>query len=152
MGKRMNRSGHDAGQVQSLELPPKQRQTSALRQDRRGASAAEFALLLPVLLLILVGTIQYGVMMFTYNSMLTAARAGARIAALGSANNAAVEAMVQSMLPGWVDRDLVEVESTSIAGNQVRVEVSMPSPTSTVLQLGPMPDAIAASVVMLRES
>nr|WP_274603710.1 TadE family protein [Polymorphobacter multimanifer] len=123
-----------------------------LSRDRRGVSAVEFAMVLPLMMLFLTGTIQYGFMMFTYNSMLTAARAGARFAALGGANNAAVTTMVQGLLPGWVAPGDIEVTSSVVNGNQVRVNVTIPASASTVLRFGPMPETLRADVVMLQES
>ncbi len=109
-------------------------------------------MLLPLMMFFLAGTIQYGFMMFTYNSMLTAARAGARFAALGGANNAAVTTMVQGLMPGWVNPEDIEVVSSLVNGNQVRVAVAIPANQSTVLRLGPMPTTLNADVVMLQES
>lgn len=48
----------------------------------RGAVAVEFALLLPVLLLLLVGTIQFGIIYSQFQVMQGAAREGARCAAV----------------------------------------------------------------------
>jgi len=50
-----------------------------------GAVAVEFALLLPVLLLILIGTIQFGIVYSQYQVMEVAAREGARCAAVQAA-------------------------------------------------------------------
>ena len=46
--------------------------------NERGAVAAEFALLLPVLLLILFGTIEFGMMMYGREVVTNASREGAR--------------------------------------------------------------------------
>ncbi len=48
------------------------------RRNERGAVATEFALLLPVLLLILFGTIEFGLIMFTREVITNASREGAR--------------------------------------------------------------------------
>jgi Flp pilus assembly protein TadG len=50
---------------------------SALR-DRRGSQAVEFALCLPILVLVLGGIIEYGLMFNQYLSVLSAARDGSR--------------------------------------------------------------------------
>jgi Flp pilus assembly protein TadG len=57
------------------------------RWERResGAVAVEFALLLPVLLLVLIGTIQFGIVYSQYQVMEGAAREGARCAAVQAA-------------------------------------------------------------------
>ena len=46
--------------------------------DERGVAAAEFALVLPVLLLLLFGTIEFGMMMYGREIVTNAAREGAR--------------------------------------------------------------------------
>lgn len=47
-------------------------------RDDHGAAAVEFALLLPIILLILVGTIEFGLMMFTQEVLTNASREAAR--------------------------------------------------------------------------
>jgi Flp pilus assembly protein TadG len=48
------------------------------RLNQRGAVAAEFALLLPVILLILFGTIEFGMIMYSRELITNASREGAR--------------------------------------------------------------------------
>jgi len=61
----------------------------AKRMGRRdGAAAVEFALILPVLLLILVGIIQFGIVWSQWQVMEGAAREGARCAAVQAAGYA----------------------------------------------------------------
>lgn len=48
------------------------------KQNERGAVAAEFAILLPVLLLIVFGTIEFGMMMYGREVVTNATREGAR--------------------------------------------------------------------------
>ena len=48
------------------------------RLNERGAVAAEFALLLPVLLTILFGTIEFGMIMYSRELITNASREGAR--------------------------------------------------------------------------
>ena len=58
----------------------------------RGSAAVEFALVLPLLVMLLFGIIQFG---FVYNAYITvthAAREGARMAAVGAFDTAAVKA------------------------------------------------------------
>src|SRR3954451_12155333 len=50
------------------------------RRRRRGQALVEFALVLPVLLLILFGIIDAGRLIFTYNTISSAARNAARVA------------------------------------------------------------------------
>ncbi|NIK59097.1 TadE/TadG family type IV pilus assembly protein [Kribbella shirazensis] len=52
----------------------------------RGATAVEFALLLPLLLLLVLGVIDFGRMLNAQQSLTQAAREGARLVALGQPN------------------------------------------------------------------
>jgi len=56
-------------------------------QDRRGASAVEFALVAPLLLMLLLGIIQYGSLFLIQNRMTDAARDTARRLAVGDIGN-----------------------------------------------------------------
>ena len=60
------------------------------RGTDRGAAAVEFALLLPVLLLLLFGIIDFGRALNAQITLTQAAREGARLAALGQSNSAVV--------------------------------------------------------------
>jgi Flp pilus assembly protein TadG len=50
-------------------------------RDERGAAAVEFALVVPVLLLLVFGMIDFGRLLFTRNNLQSAVREGARVAA-----------------------------------------------------------------------
>lgn len=52
--------------------------------DRTGAALAEFALAGPLVVLIVLGTIEMGVLLWSWNSMAKAAQVGARLAAISS--------------------------------------------------------------------
>jgi Flp pilus assembly protein TadG len=57
---------------------------SRMWREERGAAAAEFGLILPVLLLILFGIIEFGRMWNVRQTLTDAAREGARVAAVGN--------------------------------------------------------------------
>jgi len=128
------------------------RRGTAIASDRRGATAFEFALLLPLITAMLAGTLQYGVLYFTYDSMLHSARNGARAMALGTVSTTDIAITAKASLPGWVDRGLVTVTSASVGANSVQTTISMPSSTATVMPLMPMPATIDATVTMLLET
>jgi Flp pilus assembly protein TadG len=77
-----------------MNRPPSRGRTA---RDR-GAAAVEFALVLPVLLLILFGIIDFGRALNAQIELTGAAREGARLAALGYPN-AAVQARVVAAAP-----------------------------------------------------
>jgi hypothetical protein len=73
-----------------------------LSGDRRAAAAMEFALVLPLFLLMMCGTLQYGILFYTWNVALNGARNAARALAVGRVDEAGAEAMMIDALPPWV--------------------------------------------------
>lgn len=59
------------------------RRLHSRRHDHRGAVAVEFALILPILMLLIFGIVQYGMYFWARSSAITAAREGARRASVG---------------------------------------------------------------------
>lgn len=126
------------------------RRTAPLMADRRGASAVEFALLLPVLTLLLTGVVQYGVLYYSYNSMLNTARNAARSLAIGTATPEQVVTTAKANLPKWVP----EAEWTitpEVDGTEVTTRITVPSRYATIMQLVPMPETLEVNVAMIKE-
>ena len=78
----------------------------------RGAAAVEFALLLPLLLLIVLGIIDFGRMLNAQVTLTQAAREGARLVALGQPN---VQARTQAAAAG-LSPVVVSVQSACAVG------------------------------------
>jgi Flp pilus assembly protein TadG len=79
--------------------PPMKRSASGARKGRdRGAAAVEFALVLPLLLLIVFGIIDFGRALNAQITLTQAAREGVRLAALGY-SDATVQASAQAAAP-----------------------------------------------------
>lgn len=78
-----------------------------LRLDRRGASAAEFALTAPVLITILLATFDIANHVQLSIRLERAARAGAQYAAANPADGAAIKAAAISAWPGLTASDVV---------------------------------------------
>lgn len=53
-----------------------------LRNDRKGATAAEFALMIPIFVMLMFGIVQVGILFFNYTSLQNAVGEGAREATL----------------------------------------------------------------------
>ncbi len=70
----------------------------SLGKDESGANAVEFALVVPVLLLLILGIIQLGIILFTYNNMVQAAREAARVLAVRTASLTEATAVVNAQL------------------------------------------------------
>src|SRR3546814_2393043 len=76
------------------------------RQDwqqraRSGAAAVEFAIVLPVFLMILFGIIQFGSVLFLHNNMVNAAREAARRMSVAELDKAGAETYAETYLAGW---------------------------------------------------
>jgi len=68
---------------------------SRRRPDARGQSLVEFALVLPLFLVLVMGIADFGLAVFSYNSITNAAREGARLAIVNQ-DNASVVARAES--------------------------------------------------------
>lgn len=103
--------------------------TGALIRDERAVSAVEFAILAPLVILLLAGTIAYGLLFSTHISLqqLAAEAARSSIAGLSAAERAAiVEAHIADTLPRYF---LIEPERASVA-----VEIPRPGYTEIVVR------------------
>ncbi|WP_051328716.1 TadE/TadG family type IV pilus assembly protein [Geminicoccus roseus] len=74
-----------------------------LARDRRGIAALEFAVILPVLALTLMGVIDLGGAIQQSLRLEAAARAGAQYAMSAPTDSAGITAAVRQALPGWND-------------------------------------------------
>lgn len=70
------------------------------RRTERGAAMVEFAILLPLLLLVIAGIVDLGRAFFTEVALTNAAREGARAAAISTATPADVQVRAQASAPG----------------------------------------------------
>lgn len=110
------------------------------RRDR-GASAVEFAIVLPVLFLIVAGIVDFGRAYFTQIQLANAAREGARAAVvlpLGStpAPTTEVPARVSAALPGLTDAAMTPTYCPSSANSTARATVVVSRPFRWIV-LGP---------------
>ena len=107
------------------------RQVSDKRRGKgqRGQSLAEFALLLPLLLVILFGTIDIGRAFYTYISLTNAAREAARYAAVNGTNSTSTEVLQEfnsggTDISGCAAGSLTFSASGGGRGNPYTVQVS----------------------------
>lgn len=115
-----------------------------------GSSAAEFAMILPLLMLFLFGIVQYGIMFFAYNNMSNAAREGARAMAVGEVDATGAETLAENYLIGWTEDDAtVQADTVNQSGiNFARVRISMPGKKAGIVEYAPSPATISATVLM----
>ena len=71
---------------------------SRQNRGRAGQALVEFALILPVLLLVLLGTVEFGRMCTAQNAVTNAAREGVRRGVLATSSAADVQALVTGLL------------------------------------------------------
>ena len=71
---------------------------SKRREGERGAELIEFALVLPILLLIIAGIVDFGFLFQRYEVVTNAAREGARVAVLPGYGTADIQSRVQQYL------------------------------------------------------
>lgn len=108
----------------------------------RGQSLIELVLLLPVLVLVLVGTIDFGRAFTAYITVTNAAREGARYGAMYPADIANIKARARNEAAGSsiviLDEDIVVTfpEGSTDPGKAIRVEVSVDVATITGPVLG----------------
>jgi Flp pilus assembly protein TadG len=120
--------------------------------DRRGGSAFEFALLLPLMMMMAFGTIQYAMLFYTYNAMTGAARYAVLSIARGDRSLAATETIARSMLPPWVAAGDYTVTITDAApGNMVTAQISAVGSKAAIIPYAPMPAIITSGPLQFQK-
>jgi Flp pilus assembly protein TadG len=95
-----------------------------IRSDSRGNAVIEFALVLPILLLVLFGITEFGRAIMTKNILFTAAREGARLAAVSPISDTlSVQGRVVDVLDA-ANVDVKEITITYDPGTR-SIEVSV---------------------------
>ena len=120
-------------QHQPLVPPLAVRRLAAARRKaaRRGAAVVEFAVLAPLLFLLIFGMIEYGRMVMVQQLITNASREGARVAILDGSTNSYVIAKAKATVGGAVplqDSDVTTSPTnitTAAAGTSVTVTVGV---------------------------
>jgi len=98
--------------------------------NQRGQTMTEFALVMPILLFLLLGIIQFGIVFNNYVTLTDAVRAGARKGAVArrlSDPTGAVQSQVRTAATDLNSSDLsVSVTSTFVQGSDVTVTATYP--------------------------
>jgi Flp pilus assembly protein TadG len=104
--------------------------TSLQIRNQRGQTMTEFALVMPLLLFLLLGVIQFGIVFNNYITLTDATRAGARKGAVSrrlSSPATAVQTQVRNAATDLKSSDLqVTVTSTWTQGSDVTVTATYP--------------------------
>ena len=126
----------------------------------RGLSIIEMALLLPLLMLILMGMLEYGWMFWMNQQINNAARMGARVAVTEGATNAQVTTAIDSLM---ADAGLDSSGYTigvdppdvflALSGELITVTVTVPyaNITLTGAPFLPMPSGLDGETTMVKE-
>ena len=120
--------------------------------DDRGVAVVEFALVMPILILLVAGVVQFGIMYSQYQVLQGAAREGARCAAVQATDfsDCDVQTEIENAALGY---DLTETPSQNIActddtrGEDVTVSWDQALDTGVLGSLVPgIPDAIDTTI------
>lgn len=124
-----------------------------LAKDHQGQAILELALVLPILLLLVFGTIEFGRIYSTQLIITNSAREGARMAAVGSDNShviSAIENYASIIDPGKLTIEISPVGFPRTGGSSVTVSVTYPvtiySPIISGIITNPFP--VSGNVVM----
>ncbi len=128
----------------------------ALWRDRDGAAAVEFAFILPILLLLFSGIVQFGSILFLENHMTNVARETSRRVAVGELNETDAKSSAQQALVNWGVTYDVDVDTVDVGGgNQdIAVAISLPMREAALMDvLGVFQSGnLTAAVTMRQES
>lgn len=88
--------------------------------EERGATAVEFAIILVPLILLIIGTIDFGRALYTRNNMIEAADVGARVILLD--NSATTEAVAGKIRGAFIagDEDVLDVGMGTATANGIQ--------------------------------
>jgi Flp pilus assembly protein TadG len=110
-----------------------------LLQNRRGATAAEFAIVMPVFFTLLLGTLEFGVVLYSYSAMQMAAGTIARRVAVNSLAPNAGSTIVSQLVPAWalphVTLLVTQSNHADPATNVIRVRVTGRSDQITIVPM-----------------
>ncbi|MFP6692033.1 MAG: TadE/TadG family type IV pilus assembly protein [Pirellulales bacterium] len=110
------------------------------RRERRGAAAVELAVVSPLLVLILLGIVQFGCIFFTRQTMVHAAREGIRHIAVEGATEAEGTQVTQDYLDVFgINGAIITAQNAykgngnSAAARQVTLQVALPAENASIL-------------------
>lgn len=120
-----------------------------------GIASLEFVIILPVLLILLFGVMEYGWMLTKSGEVVNAAREGAREGARTDATNADINAVVdQRMADAGMGGYTTTITNAAAVGDPVTVQITVPYDGNLELTgffMVPVPGSLQASVSMSKE-
>jgi Flp pilus assembly pilin Flp len=128
-----------------------------VRRDRRGAVAAEFGLIAPLLFTLILGAIEYGGLLLSYSSMQFGGTVVTRALAVNDPALGDPETAVKGYLTPWsrgsVDVVVDETAPGFVETNLVRMRLEVPATEATPLPLLTriVPWTLTATITMKQE-
>jgi Flp pilus assembly protein TadG len=126
------------------------------RQSRNGAAVVEFAVCLPVIMLIVLGSIEGASMLFLKQTLVQASYEGAKIAISDSDQADVVDAIEAVAAGRRINGLAIEFTPSSIAnaapGETITVTVTAPGDSNSFIPFGPFKNkTVVASASMVKE-
>jgi hypothetical protein len=103
-----------------------------------GAAAVELAFVLPVALVLLMGIIQFGALLFLQNTMVNVANDVARRVSVGELTATAGETLAEERLSGW--NATFSVSVTEPTADDIQVDISVPLADAAIVDFGHLLD------------
>src|SRR5690242_11974891 len=111
-----------------------------IKTNAKGSAIIEFAILLPVFILLILGVIEAGWALYIQSSLSDAAREGARVAVTANVGSSAIVNTINSL----VDSDKISTNKLSVSispiaislqprGTPITVNVSLPYSSASIL-------------------
>jgi hypothetical protein len=126
------------------------------REKQEGAAAVEFALIATLFFSLLLGILEFGRVLFTYNAAVEATRYGARVAVVCDIGSTAIVSRMQLILPALATTNVaVTYEPTACTQNtceRVKVKIQGISVTPLVPVLNVTLPVPSSETSLLRES
>lgn len=125
------------------------------RRGSSGAAAVEFAVVLPIFLVMLFAIIQFGAALFLHNNMVNAARETVRRMSVAELNAATAPVYAQNYLSDWsVPFTITATEpAPGVPNGDVSVQISVPASDATLVNFPiAWPGNLVAQATMRREN
>jgi Flp pilus assembly protein TadG len=119
--------------------------------DDVGAAAVELAFVLPVALLLLMGVIQFGALLFLQNTMVNVANDVARRVSIGELTTTAGETLAEDRLSGW--NATFSVSVTEPTADDIQVDISVALADAAIVDFGGLLDTgdLTAQAIVRKE-
>ena len=127
------------------------------KRNRRGAAVVEFAVCLPLIILIVFGSIEAANMLFLRQAVVQASYEGAKVAIKDDVTNADVQAAIDAVTNGRnLDNISVTTSPSQVSdaqpGDIIQVTVSVPGDENSLIPFGPFKNKqLAADAFMVKE-